>query len=778
MTRIISYILLLQLLAFLIPVNIALARTDRPIEVTPELIERLPEIGRLNPTSITGISGFKVIDIDNDGFDEIVCRCGDKIDLNTLSGQKLRRMRFPFPIRAWKVLEIDELGGYCIFVFRKLDGWARMDVYNMKKEILGSINLCEVIDRDSSGNIDFNIGVIGIKDLNYDHKKELILYIHTWYDLYPRVLLIVNLQRWKIIRKILTAGTTLDSHFEDIDMDNMPDLLISTCAPSNGAIAGDWHDDQSVLMAIRGSDGSVLWRRVIGGPLSFAEHHLIDLDGDGQQEILAAEWSEFADKEQNTSLRVFDLPDATEILRWECPDRNTLIDCFNGWGEGDSSMILVGFNDGSLVKFDADLIPSSLYHFNNEIYFIHDVDLNDDRQKEVIVGFRDGSVVILDDELRLVGRQSFNEIPVPVRTDNAEFGEFAVISDGNVYGWSVAGVEFQPLPSGFMMLLRRWGLYAGALVVLIFAVIIYIRRKIGGSVIQPDEPSSEMTINLHQLAERVLTEIEKENVRKTICSEIISLYKGKDSFDYMIFLLGDVEIYNNAGEILSSQWRGSKRKPLLCLLLKNLTQKIHREKLMDLFWRDSDPDRAYKNLRSVIHRLNSELSLPEKGRFIIVSDQCYSINPEYRIFIDAYEFERLIATGDKMQNDNHLDQATDNYLMAVRLYAGNYLANLFEPWCETYRDNLRKLFVHASKQVGHYLLEREQTESALCFFRNALLLDEYSEELCIDIMRCHAASGNKKAVDKEYRRLQKVLSEDFNSQPQPETTRIYQSLIS
>jgi len=79
-------------------------------------------------------------------------------------------------------------------------------------------------------------------------------------------------------------------------------------------------------------------------------------------------------------------------------------------------MILVGFNDGSLVKFDADLIPSSLYHFNNEIYFIHDVDLNDDRQKEVIVGFRDGSVVILDDELRLVGRQSFNEIPVPVRT--------------------------------------------------------------------------------------------------------------------------------------------------------------------------------------------------------------------------------------------------------------------------------------------------------------------------------------------------------------------------
>lgn len=146
--------------------------------------------------------------------------------------------------------------------------------------------------------------------------------------------------------------------------------------------------------------------------------------------------------------------------------------------------------------------------------------------------------------------------------------------------------------------------------------------------------------------------------------------------------------------------------------------------------------------------------------------------------MDTREFVRFINMADRMMNDNRSDQAVKYYLMAIRLYVGEYMSNLYQSWCDEELGNLQNLQLHSLKQVGRYLLDRNQPDNALSYFRNALKIDEYSEELYIDIMRCHVASGNKKSVEEEYQRLQKPLREELNSNPRAETTRIYQTLIS
>jgi len=777
MKRYVLHILLLQPLMVFLPLSLALARTDRPVEVTPEQIERLPEIGRLNLIPIRReVSSFQVVDINNDGFDEIICKFKDLIDLNALSGQKLRRMNFPFPLHGWNVLNVNELGGSCVFIFREVNGWARMEVYNAEKELLSGLNLCPVNDLDGSGSLDLCIDVFALADLNGDQNAELIIRLATSYDLYPRGLIIIDLQRWQILRENPTAGSILNIHLMDIDMDKMPDFLISTHAPSNGAVVGDWDDSQSVLLGIRGFDGSVLWRRIIGGPLSFVQHRLIDLDGDGQEEILVAEYSEFEEKERNTSLRIFKLPDAVEVRMWECPTRGTLIDCFTAWGRGQNSTILIGFNNGDLVKFNTELHPLPLYHFNTSMTFIHDVDLNDDGQKEVLIGLKDEPVIILNHELLVVGRQNFAGPPVSVRAPEVEFGKFVVISEGKVYRWSLTDVEFHPPPSKFIAWLQRWGLYVFVLVILIAAGVLYIHRRIKNTVISEDTKSSGESSTMPNFAELVLSEEEKENIRKKICKEIISKREGNDTFDYLIFLLGNEEIYTGTGELLITHRRGYKWKVLLYYLVANRTQQIHKEKLMDLLWRNSQPKRAVQNLYLAIHRLNQELSISGKEKFIIFTAQCYSINPEYKIFIDVQEFKNLVSQSDRLIKDNQLDLAIDKYLTAIRLYAGDYMTNLYESWCDPDRENLRNMYRHALRQVGLYLLDRGQSDVAVGYFRKALKIDEYSEELYIDIMRCYAASGNKKAVEEEYQRLCKLFREELDADPREETNRIYQSL--
>lgn len=770
--------IVLSLMIFWLP-DSCWTHAVQPVVLSSKQIHDLPEVGKLTPTPIEGVNSLQIADIDEDSFDEIICKSGDIIDFNEFSGHKLRRMWFPFSLHGWSVLNISELGGCCLFIFREVDNWAKMEVYDTDKHLIGSVALCPVNDRDKSGYLDFTVDVLGIVDLNGDQQGELILRLNAGYDLFPRGVLVIDLESLKIVQEIYTAGKVNEIHFTDLDSDGFPDVLISTRAPSNGARIGVWDDSKSVLIGIRGIDGVLLWRRVIGGPLSIVRHRLADFNGDSSDEILVAESSEYARKEHNTVLKVFRLPDAVEICSWECPDANMLIDDFTVWGRGENLRIVVGFDNGDLVRFDNELKPFPLYRFPFRISSLKVKDLNTDGHKEVIVGLRNETVLILDNGLRLAGKQHFQMPPIRLQKPVSGFGKFVVISNEKVYGWQVGNAEISPPSLGFITWLRRWGWYAGPLAILVIAVGWRNRRKIRWRDARIERKVRKDTLTLvANSVEQLLTHQKGENIRQAICKEILSQRKEKEVYDYFILLLGDIEIYDGKGQVRISHWRGTKWKTIFCYFLANRAHRTHKEKLMDLFWRNSKPKQAAQNLRLAVHHINQELSLPGKERFLIFTDQCYFINPKYQLYVDAEEFEHLVSSADRMMKDDRSDQAVELYLNAIRLYAGDYQMNLYETWCDQYRGYFQKLFIHAQKQVGQYLLDKGLPDRAIVFFRNAVRVDEYSEELYVDIMRCHAACGNRKAVIEEYRRLVEILREEMNTEPLSETKRIYQSLLS
>lgn len=311
---------------------------------------------------------------------------------------------------------------------------------------------------------------------------------------------------------------------------------------------------------------------------------------------------------------MFSLPDAVEVCEWECPNRNTHIKGFSAWGQGENSKILVGFSDGNLVSFDRDLHPVPLYHFHEAMSFIQDVDLNDDGQKEVLVGLENGIVSILDHQLQMVGRQKFNRLTIPVRATEDDFGKFVVVSEGVICGWALSGIELRPPPSRFMTHLRQWGLYTGALVILIVISVIYFFIRTRKTIKMADGESSREAIAMIPIfARQVLSEMGNTDIRKMVCKEIAAQQKGKETFDFLFFFLGNVEIYTGSGEILPPHRRALKWMFILCYLASNPTRKIPKDKLMDLFWRDSEQKQAVQNLRLAIHRLNQELSISEKA---------------------------------------------------------------------------------------------------------------------------------------------------------------------
>ena len=62
-------------------------------------------------------------------------------------------------------------------------------------------------------------------------------------------------------------------------------------------------------------------------------------------------------------------------------------------------------------------------------------------------------------------------------------------------------------------------------------------------------------------------------------------------------------------------------------------------------------------------------------------------------------------------------------------------------------------------------------------YRKVLAHDPYLEEAHRGLLRCHGALGERGRALKHYEGLVELLSEEFGSDPAPETRALYESLL-
>jgi len=140
------------------------------------------------------------------------------------------------------------------------------------------------------------------------------------------------------------------------------------------------------------------------------------------------------------------------------------------------------------------------------------------------------------------------------------------------------------------------------------------------------------------------------------------------------------------------KWNRKKSVELLAYLLENKEYPVHKEMLCELFWPDSEPQKALMNLQINIYSIRKMLGASDTSQVRIeYGGSNYSIQIK-DVLIDVDKFESLLQKASDLNDTALLEQA-------VSLYTGDYLEEEGWLWAEPKKVLLQKKYQSALERV-------------------------------------------------------------------------------
>jgi ATP/maltotriose-dependent transcriptional regulator MalT/two-component SAPR family response regulator len=279
----------------------------------------------------------------------------------------------------------------------------------------------------------------------------------------------------------------------------------------------------------------------------------------------------------------------------------------------------------------------------------------------------------------------------------------------------------------------------------------------------------------HNYLLNILEEINTDAARVLLARQQIK----KGVYDIAATFFGPLEIRNSRNKTITPHWRTKKGKALFAFLIINRSYGCTKDQLIDAFWPGKDLHEAAHSLQveiSSLRALLSELGNTEiKNKEIITfKNQKYTLDQRFLVRTDVQEFDDLVREGE-VACDRHPHDAERIYARALGLYRGDFGLDITDEWCENIRRSYRQTVIRILKKMGKYHLASGRYRPALEYYRRALALDDYDEEIHIAIMRCAAALGDQRTVKSQYAMLVRKLAEAGIANPPVEAVRLLRS---
>ncbi|MFW5950844.1 MAG: BTAD domain-containing putative transcriptional regulator [Gemmatimonadota bacterium] len=186
-----------------------------------------------------------------------------------------------------------------------------------------------------------------------------------------------------------------------------------------------------------------------------------------------------------------------------------------------------------------------------------------------------------------------------------------------------------------------------------------------------------------------------------------------------------------------------------------------RDTLLGVFWPELDQSRARKALSQSLFFLRR--ALPE-GVLVTRGAEEVGVSPG-RVHRDVVAFERAIEE--------------ERWAEALALYRGDLLAGFhitdapeFEHWLDVERERLREQAAGAAWALADQRIAEGELVEAERAAHRALLLAPTDESPVRDFIEALAAAGDRAAALRFYEKFERVLAEELEVEPGPETAAV------
>lgn len=229
--------------------------------------------------------------------------------------------------------------------------------------------------------------------------------------------------------------------------------------------------------------------------------------------------------------------------------------------------------------------------------------------------------------------------------------------------------------------------------------------------------------------------------------------------------LGAVDLRNARGHPVREVLAQPKRVALLAYLtIESRRGPVSRDKVLALFWPESDETRARNALSQSLHHVRQAL-----GSEVIENHGAGALRVSAELWCDAVEFGAALERGDAA--------------MALDLYRGEFCPSLFAPgapeveqWLDEQRASLRRRAAQAARAFALQLLDRGDAPAAIRMAQRALALKPDDEADVREMLSLLERAGDSAAALGAYRDYEQRLAVELETTPAAETKRLAEEI--
>lgn len=225
-------------------------------------------------------------------------------------------------------------------------------------------------------------------------------------------------------------------------------------------------------------------------------------------------------------------------------------------------------------------------------------------------------------------------------------------------------------------------------------------------------------------------------------------------------------------------WPNGKAKSVFKYLLLRRGHPAPREKLMELFWPDAEPDAARNSLNVAIHRMRRELANADpKFPFVLLRDGCYLLNPALRLWIDTDAFTKHFESATEHQRRGRYVEALRDYVTCESLYENELLAEDRQSvWLMPLRQQLRDRYLVVLDRLSRHYFDQGEYGACMTLCTKMVTVDACNEAAHRLLMRCYANLEQLQLAEDQYRACVQSLARDICIPPSAETTELYRQI--
>jgi DNA-binding SARP family transcriptional activator/tetratricopeptide (TPR) repeat protein len=207
-----------------------------------------------------------------------------------------------------------------------------------------------------------------------------------------------------------------------------------------------------------------------------------------------------------------------------------------------------------------------------------------------------------------------------------------------------------------------------------------------------------------------------------------------------------------------------KRLALLAFLALCADRGVRRDKLLAVFWPESDSERARGTLKQSLYALRHELGDLD----IILGSDALRLNSAVTQ-CDAQVFEKALASGE-------LEQAAE-------VYTGPFLDGVhlddspeFERWVDSERDRLSALHRSVLQKLANRASGGGDNARAVAWWKRLARVDPLSAPTALGLMNALVAVGDTPAAIRHAIAYQQLLKDEWDIAPDPAVNAFVASL--